>query len=125
MHVKSQCPNCGEDFGKLNQGKIPTHDYPRPCRAVCAGSGQRPRRRGRALWKDDPSQQERDFIEEARFELLLYGFAIVKSVADMRNERSGAMECPLCQKTVKYSIAPSNGHMRARCETENCISAME
>lgn len=123
--MTAQCPNCGEEFSKLNKGKIPTHDYPRPCRAVCPGAGQHPRRRDANLWKDDPGQQERDFIEGARFELLIYGFAIVKNVAGMRTEKSGTMPCPLCQKTIRYSVAPSNGHLRAKCETDNCVSAME
>jgi hypothetical protein len=37
------CPNCGEKFSELKDGKIPSHDFPRPCRAVCCGSGQQPR----------------------------------------------------------------------------------
>ena len=125
MSKQAACPHCGEGFAKLNKGQIPTHDYPRPCRRVCPGSGQHPRRRDANLWKDDPEQQERDFVDEARLELLIYGFAIVKSVAGMRDGNSGAMRCPLCQRTVKYSVSPSNGHCHAQCETENCISAME
>ncbi len=123
--MKAECPHCGEEFAKLNKGQIPTHDFPRPCRAVCPGSGQQPRRRDANLWKDDPGQQERDFIEEARLELLVYGFAVVKNVAVMRGGMSGTMPCPLCQKTVRYSIAQSNGHCAAKCETEDCVSAME
>lgn len=122
---KAQCPNCGEEFAKLNKCQIPTHDYPRPCRSVCPGSGQHPRRRDANLWKDDPTQQERDFVAEARMELLIYGFAIVKNVAGMRTEQAGTMPCPLCQKTLHYSVSPSNGHLHARCETEDCVTAME
>lgn len=123
--MTTQCPNCGEEFTKLPGGKIPTHDFPRPCRRVCPGAGQSPRRQNAPLWKDDPAQQERDFVAAARFELLIYAFAIVKNVAGMRVGNSGTMSCPLCQKTVRYSVSPTNGHCSAKCETADCLSAME
>src|SRR6185437_257307 len=41
--IAGVCPNCGETFAELKDGKIPTHDFPRPCRAVCRGSNQQPR----------------------------------------------------------------------------------
>jgi hypothetical protein len=52
------CPHCGEifEFAALRNGAlIPTHEFPRPCRAVCPGSGQVPRNPDsdkRPLWKD-------------------------------------------------------------------------
>jgi len=49
------CPHCGELFSARNQ-LIPTHDYPKPCRSVCPGSGQVPRNPesdNRPLWKDE------------------------------------------------------------------------
>lgn len=35
------CANCGEAFMErhLREGTIPTHDYPKPCRSLCPGSG--------------------------------------------------------------------------------------
>lgn len=51
-----QCPHCGEQFpAEQCDGLIPTHDFPRPCRAVCPGSGQTPRsvHDRRPLWKDE------------------------------------------------------------------------
>jgi len=43
--VFGKCPHCGDRYNAqdLRDGKIPTHDYPRPCRSVCPGSGQPPR----------------------------------------------------------------------------------
>lgn len=41
------CANCGEPFAKLNDGAIPTHDFPKPARSVCRGSGKPPRRKNR------------------------------------------------------------------------------
>lgn len=36
-----KCSHCGKEF-VLRDGKIPTHDFPVPCRAVCNGSGLEP-----------------------------------------------------------------------------------
>lgn len=52
-----KCPHCGELFtpAQLKSDLTPTHDFPRPCRAVCPGSGQYPRDAesdNRPLWKD-------------------------------------------------------------------------
>jgi hypothetical protein len=50
------CPHCGEVFKRHGfSSLIPTHDFPKPCRAVCPGSGQNPRNSltdNRPLWKD-------------------------------------------------------------------------
>lgn len=114
-------------FTKLNKDNcIPTHDYPRPCRQVCRGSGEFPKEDpDTPLWKDDPQQQGKDFFERARRELLLYGFAIVKQMAIFSGSNSGTTDCPLCGKQVRFSIAESNGHCGAACETVGCIKAME
>lgn len=120
------CPYCGEKFTKLKDGKIPMHDFPKPCRAVCRGSGQEPKSHDDTpLWKDDPAQEGRDFWEEARQELKIYGFAVVKQMAIFSGQKSGKTECPLCGKQVKFSVASSNCHCAAHCETEGCIRAME
>jgi uncharacterized Zn-finger protein len=120
------CPYCGEKFTKLKDGKIPTHDFPKPCRSVCRGSGEQPKANDDTpLWKDDPTQQGRDFFEAARLELHLYGFAVVKQMAEFSGQNAGVTQCPLCGKQVKFSIAPSNRHCRARCETDECINAQE
>lgn len=36
------CPHCGEDV-RIEGGLTVTHDWPRPTRQVCPGSGQYPR----------------------------------------------------------------------------------
>ena len=121
-----QCPHCGETFCGLKDGRVQTHDFPRPCRSVCPGSRQHPKQHDDTpLWKDDPQQRQRDFIEQAGMELRLYGFAVVKEVASYRGGGSGNMPCPLCGQNLKYSVAPSNGHCAARCTRELCINAME
>lgn len=123
---KAICPNCGEQFSKLKDGAIPTHDFPKPCRSVCKGSGAQPRgeKDDRPLWKDKPEQQSIDFFDDVRVELLLYGFAAIKQLVLFSGQRSGIVQCPLCLKSVKFVIA-SNDHCHARCETTRCINAME
>lgn len=123
----AKCPNCGELFGRLKDGKIPTHDFPKPCRSVCKGSGQEPREKNdhRPLWRDAPEQEAKDFYEAARDELRLYGFAVVKQMALFSGKAGGHMQCPLCLKQVRFSVASSNKHCAAKCETDGCINAME
>lgn len=33
--------------------------------------------------------------------------------------------CPVCNGTLRYSVASYNGHMHGKCETEGCVSWME
>ncbi len=124
--AKVTCPYCGEMFPRLDAGKIPTHDFPKPCRSVCRGSGQVPKARNSTpLWKDDPAQQGRDFFDAARMELLLYGVAVVKELVAFSGKESGVTQCPLCCNQVRFSVAASNGHCSARCETDHCINFQE
>lgn len=120
-----ECPHCGKEFTKLKDGAIPTHDWPPPCRSVCQGSLHRPRERDAPLWKDDPQQRGRDTRKAMRLELLVFGFAAAKELANLAGEKSGAMECPLCLQQLRFSVAPSNGHFAAKCATTNCINMME
>lgn len=124
---KATCPNCGEQFAKIGKdGKIPSHDFPKPCRSVCRGSGQDPKHDpDTPLWKDDSQQEAKDFFDGALTELRLYGFAVVKQMATFAGKSSGTTECPLCGGVVKYRVAESNGHCAAKCERKGCIHAME
>lgn len=40
---------------------------------------------------------------------------------------SGVIDCPVCEgiKTLQYSRAGYNGHVHARCETDDCVGWME
>lgn len=38
---------------------------------------------------------------------------------------SGAIDCPQCSKPLHWSKAKVNGHIHARCETEECVAWME
>lgn len=52
--------------------------------------------------------------------------ATMKVMAAVReqNSPSGKLPCPLCECVVTFWIA-SNGHIRALCETPNCIAFMQ
>ena len=40
-------------------------------------------------------------------------------------KNSGTVKCPLCKKDLSFLIAASNGHIRATCITEKCLSWIE
>jgi membrane protease subunit (stomatin/prohibitin family) len=40
------CPHCGDMVPLREEGTIKTHDFPKPCRSVCPGTGQRPTGKG-------------------------------------------------------------------------------
>lgn len=42
------------------------------------------------------------------------------------NGGRGSIPCPICKSgTLHYSVAGYNGHMHAKCTTDNCMSWME
>jgi hypothetical protein len=50
--------------------------------------------------------------------------AIIEHIKDARCV-SGAIDCPVCEKgKLKFSRA-SNGHVHAKCKTQECVSWME
>ena len=39
---------------------------------------------------------------------------------------SGEVKCPCCETgNIQYAVASYNGHMHARCTTQNCVTWME
>jgi hypothetical protein len=38
---------------------------------------------------------------------------------------NGGIACPLCGGVLKYSVAGSKNHIRAKCETDNCLTIVE
>lgn len=57
--------------------------------------------------------------------------AAAKADAEARGLRKGTggtgeMPCPCCKDgLLRYSVASYNGHMHAKCSTEDCVSWME
>lgn len=51
-----------------------------------------------------------------------------KAIREHANGRRGfatTMACPICSGTLHYSVSGYNGHIHAKCETENCVCFME
>lgn len=42
-----------------------------------------------------------------------------------KTDRSDVLECPKCKGRLHVMQAAYNGHVRAKCETEGCVSFME
>jgi hypothetical protein len=64
--------------------------------------------------------------EEDEVPAALVVFALIKEKHPEKADVQDEMACPLCGKgIIKYSIAGSNGHVWARCTTENCVAFMQ
>lgn len=64
-------------------------------------------------------------IETLLAGLKMEGFIVAKDIATILGRTRGEMPYPLCQKTLKFSIAAGNRHMAAKCSTPYCINMME
>lgn len=42
-----------------------------------------------------------------------------------KTDQQGIDTCPVCSKRIGWSWTPDNGHMSARCETEDCVNFIE
>lgn len=54
--------------------------------------------------------------------------AILKHIGVARkpvNDCRGKMPCPICGGELHYSVSAYNGHVHAKCLTEDCVSFME
>lgn len=72
-----------------------------------------------------PERGTPEYVEwMCRTELIVFGYAAVKTIAKARKLTGGTMPCPLCQEPLSFAIAP-NGHGRAQCSKAECISVIE
>lgn len=65
--------------------------------------------------------------EEEAFLKLAHNTLLLVSRLKSTNEPgdSGVIPCPECDGRLHYRIAQHNGHVHLKCETKNCITAME
>ncbi len=77
------------------------------------------------MGKKPTDEQFDEELKQMVFGLHLAGFAVAKRIAEYRGLTSGTIVCPLCRAHLRFSIAASNGHMRAKCESTKCINMME
>jgi hypothetical protein len=50
---------------------------------------------------------------------------LIREDAGGKKGAAGTVKCPECGGKLRYSIAETNGHIRAVCETADCISFMQ
>ena len=68
---------------------------------------------------------------EKRFKQVMQCVVVAKEHAEKEGLREGhggvsQLDCPTgCGGILRYSVASVNGHMYARCSTEDCVSWME
>lgn len=77
--------------------------------------------------KEEAEAEDREFNEYVnRF---VKNLTVVRPAIEAQHAEtgkwSGVVDCPECTAKIHWSKAQCNGHVHARCETENCISWME
>lgn len=71
---------------------------------------------------EEIAAREKEFDEH--FKLIASARAAIMATGATRGS-SGEVECPKCGKPLHFAIAKLNGHVRAGCETPNCIQWIE
>lgn len=126
MHLKNKC-EAGVAFSDLpNYGTDLFHDS-----CPCFGSDHS----GECDRKEYPTAEEiavREAELKARFAATVKArTAIIEHLGGPWNRgmdgSSGEIDCPVCngKDTLLFSRSGYNGHMHARCKTEDCVSWME
>lgn len=76
---------------------------------------------------EEERQREADL--ERRMDEFIAVLTVVRPAIEARHEATGewagSLDCPKCSKPLHWRKAQSNGHIHARCETEDCVSWME
>ena len=64
-------------------------------------------------------------MSEGSSDFIKYMMIARKSIIETKKEK-GSIECPKCKGKLLFSVAINyNGHVHARCTTENCLAWME
>lgn len=126
---KGDCPHCEIGIELDANGRIGTHDYPRPGRAVCPGSGKKPLPpvqkfivRGNTDWEVEVEARTADeagrLIDDTDYEyewwkdqeILAYAVDEVVSKANQDNHAWDADERQMCQrKHCGHPVADHTG----------------
>jgi hypothetical protein len=64
-------------------------------------------------------QQDTEVPGNLKF--ILEAYKIIRGKPDL----AGIIKCPKCSGQLHYRVAKLNGHVHAKCQTENCLSWME
>ena len=71
---------------------------------------------------EEMAERERAFDEY--FEMMMAARATIMDTGAKRGD-SGTVECPKCGEDLHYTVSSLNGHVRAGCETPNCMQWIE
>lgn len=77
-----------------------------------------------------PSMDSAEKYAEGMEECLRRMTVVDPVIGAWRNKRkpfakAGVIECPVCQGKLHLAQSGYNGHVRAKCETEGCVSFIE
>jgi hypothetical protein len=75
-----------------------------------------------------PTQQEAEAHEREQTSYIAHMLTAREGIVEQTGGKrgvSGTVTCPKCLGVLRYAVARSNGHVRALCETEGCLSWME
>jgi hypothetical protein len=124
----NECCEAGVNYGELAGGKDPGWGLKLPCIKKFAGPSpvtcdkrQEPTPEQLAEWKAEMNRSM-ERIGKARK-------AIVDHLGGPWKRgmtgSSGSIPCPNCAGTLQFSRAGYNGHIHARCSSEDCVAWME
>jgi len=74
--------------------------------------------------EENPKTDDKYKKFEAGLGGVLAAIAAIQKKEGKKRGVVGTIECPVCGKSLKYSIAASNGHVWGKCETTNCLAWM-
>lgn len=92
-----------------------------PCQAEIGADLPCPCRQFPTL--EEAKAYEQGVVE--RIEFMITAKRRIRQQKEADHCRGGIIECPKCSGKLHYSIASSNGHVHARCETPHCLAWME
>jgi hypothetical protein len=125
MHEKDKC-EAGIEFASLeNYG---TRQFSKSC--PCYGPGQGECERAEYPTAEEMAAHDAELAE--RFERVTRTRAAIVEYCGgpwKRGEpgKNGVIDCPACgnKDCLQFSRSSYNGHIHARCNTEDCVSWME
>lgn len=68
--------------------------------------------------KEEIEADEREFVQA--FARVSIALKVIREATKRKRGVRGTIPCPSCSKPLHYSVAASNGHVHAKCETPDC-----
>jgi len=71
-----------------------------------------------------PTKKELDDWEESVDRSIKQVSMAIKTIGKT-GKQNGVIQCPACNGKLGFSVSPGNGHIWAKCETNNCLAWMQ